>query len=251
MDWGVNLPFTFRERRSTTEGSLELSSQDVLQMLGRACRPQHDTFGESIVITNHSKIQYYLSLLNQHQALSAFVMKPFNGLATFICLHSHFVDYQAEDGALNHKRADILILLRTRGETGAPKSTREGAHSCERKPAAKFASVPANAALILGRSMTLLRQFQGILAQIFRKAEDKQFPWYRYFDLRFVNLASCLDPPELGELIDSSKFLTLDAWCTVSPIASRCLTFEDEKILRQRPSLSWWKMRNKLSFHNT
>lgn len=38
---------------------------DVLQMLGRAGRPQYDTKGEGILITNHSELQYYLSLLNQ------------------------------------------------------------------------------------------------------------------------------------------------------------------------------------------
>lgn len=35
------------------------------QMLGRAGRPQYDTKGEGILITNHSELQYYLSLLNQ------------------------------------------------------------------------------------------------------------------------------------------------------------------------------------------
>lgn len=37
----------------------------MLQMLGRAGRPQYDTKGEGILITNHSELQYYLSLLNQ------------------------------------------------------------------------------------------------------------------------------------------------------------------------------------------
>jgi pre-mRNA-splicing helicase BRR2 len=43
----------------------ELDPLDVLQMLGRAGRPQYDTKGEGIVITNHSELQYYLSLQNQ------------------------------------------------------------------------------------------------------------------------------------------------------------------------------------------
>lgn len=34
-------------------------------MLGRAGRPQYDSKGEGILITNHSELQYYLSLLNQ------------------------------------------------------------------------------------------------------------------------------------------------------------------------------------------
>lgn len=36
-----------------------------LQMFGRAGRPQYDTKGEGIMITNHSELQYYLSLMNQ------------------------------------------------------------------------------------------------------------------------------------------------------------------------------------------
>jgi hypothetical protein len=37
---------------------VELSSQDVLQMLGRAGRPQFDTYGEGMIITNHAELQY-------------------------------------------------------------------------------------------------------------------------------------------------------------------------------------------------
>ena len=34
-------------------------------MMGRAGRPQYDTLGEGIIITNHSELQYHLSLNNQ------------------------------------------------------------------------------------------------------------------------------------------------------------------------------------------
>ena len=44
---------------------VELGALDILQMFGRAGRPQYDTKGEGILITNHSELQYYLSLLNQ------------------------------------------------------------------------------------------------------------------------------------------------------------------------------------------
>jgi pre-mRNA-splicing helicase BRR2 len=37
----------------------------MLQMMGRAGRPQFDTLGEGIIITNHSELQYHLSLNNQ------------------------------------------------------------------------------------------------------------------------------------------------------------------------------------------
>ena len=36
-----------------------------MQMIGRAGRPQYDSFGEGIIITTQNELQYYLSLLNQ------------------------------------------------------------------------------------------------------------------------------------------------------------------------------------------
>jgi len=36
----------------------------MLQMMGRAGRPQYDTKGEGIIITTHQELQYYLSLNN-------------------------------------------------------------------------------------------------------------------------------------------------------------------------------------------
>jgi pre-mRNA-splicing helicase BRR2 len=33
-------------------------------MMGRAGRPQYDTLGEGIIITNHNELQYYLSMNN-------------------------------------------------------------------------------------------------------------------------------------------------------------------------------------------
>ena len=72
LAWGVNLPAHTVIIKGTQiynpeKGRwMELSSQDVLQMLGRAGRPQYDTFGEGGIITNHGELQYHLSLLN-HQ----------------------------------------------------------------------------------------------------------------------------------------------------------------------------------------
>ncbi|KAH9902242.1 Sec63 Brl domain-containing protein [Xylariomycetidae sp. FL2044] len=71
LAWGVNLPahtviIKGTQVYSPEKGSwVELSPQDVLQMLGRAGRPQYDTYGEGIIITSQSEMQYYLSLLNQ------------------------------------------------------------------------------------------------------------------------------------------------------------------------------------------
>jgi len=82
LAWGVNLPAHTVIIKGTQiynpeKGRwTELSSQDVLQMLGRAGRPQFDTFGEGVIITNHSELQYYLSLMNQQLPIeSQFVSK--------------------------------------------------------------------------------------------------------------------------------------------------------------------------------
>ena len=66
---------------------VELSSQDVLQMLGRAGRPQFNTCGEGITITNHSGLRYYLSLLNQQLPIeSQFMSKLSDNLNAKIAL---------------------------------------------------------------------------------------------------------------------------------------------------------------------
>jgi pre-mRNA-splicing helicase BRR2 len=80
LAWGVNLPahtviIKGTQVYSPEKGSwVELSPQDVLQMLGRAGRPQFDSFGEGIIITSQSEIQYYLSLLNQQLPIESQLM---------------------------------------------------------------------------------------------------------------------------------------------------------------------------------
>ncbi|KAJ7709781.1 Sec63 Brl domain-containing protein [Mycena rosella] len=351
LAWGVNLPAHTVIIKGTQiynpeKGRwVELSSQDVLQMLGRAGRPQYDTYGEGIIITNHSELQYYLSLLNQQLPIeSQFVSKLADNLNAEIVLgtirnrdeavqwlgytylyvrmlkspglYGVGVDYQDDDTGLIQKRADIAHsaavllekcqLLKYERSSGRFQSTELGriashyyvtynsmmtynqhlrptmstlelfrvfalsnefkllpvrqeeklelAKLLERvpipvkegveEPAAKINvllqayisqlkldgfvlvadmvfvqqsagrilramfeiclkrgwAVPAKAALDLCKmvekrmwgSMTPLRQFKGVQADIIRKAEGKQFPWYRYFDL---------SPPEIGELI--------------------------------------------------
>jgi pre-mRNA-splicing helicase BRR2 len=70
LAWGVNLPAHAVIIRGTqiydpSKGRwAELSPLDVLQMLGRAGRPQYDSQGEGIILTQHSQLQYYLSLTN-------------------------------------------------------------------------------------------------------------------------------------------------------------------------------------------
>jgi pre-mRNA-splicing helicase BRR2 len=93
LAWGVNLPAHTVIIKGTQiynpeKGRwVELSPQDVLQMLGRAGRPQFDTFGEGIIITNHAELQYYLSLMNQQLPIeSQFVAKLADNLNAEIVL---------------------------------------------------------------------------------------------------------------------------------------------------------------------
>ncbi|KAK9269921.1 hypothetical protein L1049_025494 [Liquidambar formosana] len=82
LAWGVNLPAHTVIIKGTQiynpeKGAwTELSPLDVMQMLGRAGRPQYDSNGEGIIITGHSELQYYLSLMNQQLPIeSQFVSK--------------------------------------------------------------------------------------------------------------------------------------------------------------------------------
>ena len=71
LAWGVNLPAHTVVIKGTQVydpskgGHVELSPQDVMQMIGRAGRPGYDSSGEGIIVTTHDEVQFYLSLLNQ------------------------------------------------------------------------------------------------------------------------------------------------------------------------------------------
>jgi len=93
LAWGVNLPahtviIKGTQVYSPEKGAwVELSPQDVLQMLGRAGRPQYDTYGEGIIITTHAELQYYLSLLNQQLPIeSQFISKLVDNLNAEVVL---------------------------------------------------------------------------------------------------------------------------------------------------------------------
>lgn len=70
LAWGVNLPAHAVIIKGTQVYSpehgrwIELSPMDVMQMMGRAGRPQFDTFGEGHIITTKADVLYYLSMLN-------------------------------------------------------------------------------------------------------------------------------------------------------------------------------------------
>ena len=82
LAWGVNLPAHTVIIKGTQMYSpehsawVELSPQDVLQMLGRAGRPQFEKCGEGIIITKATELQYYLSLMNAQLPIeSQFIRK--------------------------------------------------------------------------------------------------------------------------------------------------------------------------------
>ena len=81
LAWGVNLPAhtviikgtrVYNPEHSSWEN---LSHLDVLQMFGRAGRPQFDTFGEGIIITELRELQYYISVLNQQLPIESHFLR--------------------------------------------------------------------------------------------------------------------------------------------------------------------------------
>ncbi|XP_020291198.1 activating signal cointegrator 1 complex subunit 3 isoform X2 [Pseudomyrmex gracilis] len=80
LAWGVNLPahaviIRGTEIYDSNHGSfVDLGILDVLQIFGRAGRPQFDKSGHAVIITSHDKLSHYLSLLtNQIPIESSFI----------------------------------------------------------------------------------------------------------------------------------------------------------------------------------
>lgn len=77
LAWGVNLPahtviIKGTQVYSPEQGKwIELSQQDIFQMMGRAGRPKYDDSGEGIIITGYDELRYYLSLLNTQISLES------------------------------------------------------------------------------------------------------------------------------------------------------------------------------------
>ncbi|KAL5720578.1 RNA helicase [Ranunculus cassubicifolius] len=95
LAWGVNLPAHTVIIKGTQvynpdEGSwTELSPLDLMQMLGRAGRPQYDSCGKGIVLTGQSELTYYMSLMNQQLPIeSQFISKLADQLNAEIVLGS-------------------------------------------------------------------------------------------------------------------------------------------------------------------
>ncbi|RSH79448.1 DEIH-box ATPase [Apiotrichum porosum] len=384
LAWGVNLPAHTVIIKGTQVYNpekgrwSELSPQDVLQMLGRAGRPQFDTFGEGIIITNHGELQYYTSLMNQQLPIeSQFVSRMVDNLNAEIvlgtvrnrdegvqwlgytylyvrmlgspALYNVGADYLEGDSALIQKRADLIhsaaVLLEKGGlvrydrATGVLQSTDLGriashyyvtyssmstynkhlkpnlglidlfrvfalsnefkllpvrqeeklelAKLLERVPIPVKESVDEPVAKVnvllqtyisqltlsgfdivtdmvfiqqsagrilrsmfeiclkkgwaqptrllldlckmverrMWKSMSPLRQFPRVRQEIITRAERKEFPWYRYFDLDAAELGELVGLPKSGQLIESlvHKFPRLDLQAHVLPLTRSLL----------------------------
>ena len=95
LAWGVNLPARSVIIKGTQVYSpekgewTELSPMDVMQMLGRAGRPQFDTKGEGIILTTQKELPFYLSLLNEQLPIeSQFISKLADNLNAEIVMGS-------------------------------------------------------------------------------------------------------------------------------------------------------------------
>lgn len=81
LAWGVNLPahtviIKGTQIYSPEKGEwVELSPLDIVQMMGRAGRPQYDAEGEGIILTKATELQYYLSLMNQQLPVESQLIK--------------------------------------------------------------------------------------------------------------------------------------------------------------------------------
>ncbi|OXA58136.1 Activating signal cointegrator 1 complex subunit 3 [Folsomia candida] len=95
LAWGVNLPahaviIKGTEIYDAKQGNfVDLGILDVLQIFGRAGRPQFDTEGDGTIITTHDKLAHYLSLLtNQYPIESSFIKFLADNLNAEIALGS-------------------------------------------------------------------------------------------------------------------------------------------------------------------
>uniref|UniRef100_A0A8C7XEW1 Activating signal cointegrator 1 complex subunit 3 n=1 Tax=Oryzias sinensis TaxID=183150 RepID=A0A8C7XEW1_9TELE len=77
LAWGVNLPAHAVIIKGTQiydakRGAfVDLGILDVMQIFGRAGRPQFDKFGEGTIITTHDKLSHYLTLLTQQNPIES------------------------------------------------------------------------------------------------------------------------------------------------------------------------------------
>lgn len=81
LAWGVNLPAYAVIIKGTDiydpnqTDSRDVSILDVQQMFGRAGRPQYDSSGEATLMTDHSKVNYYIGALTNSSPIDSRFLK--------------------------------------------------------------------------------------------------------------------------------------------------------------------------------
>ncbi|KAJ9082208.1 putative steryl acetyl hydrolase mug81 [Entomophthora muscae] len=93
LAWGVNLPAYAVVIRGTQVydpqkgATMDLSILDVLQIFGRAGRPQYESHGEGYILTTGDKLAHYVSAITQqHPIESNFIGSLVDNLCAEICL---------------------------------------------------------------------------------------------------------------------------------------------------------------------
>ncbi|KAI0987954.1 hypothetical protein GJ496_008006, partial [Pomphorhynchus laevis] len=77
LAWGVNLPAHSVVIKGTSiydskrSAFVDIGILDVLQIFGRAGRPQFDTSGHGIIITTEDKVSYYLALITRQHPIES------------------------------------------------------------------------------------------------------------------------------------------------------------------------------------
>ncbi|PZC71643.1 hypothetical protein B5X24_HaOG212854 [Helicoverpa armigera] len=214
LAWGVNLPAHTVIVKGTQVYSAErgrwaeLGALDVLQMLGRAGRPQYDTKGEGILITNHSELQYYLSLLNQQLPIeSQLVSKLPDMLNAEIVLGS----VQSVRDAVTWLGYTYLYIrmLRQPALYGISQE--------------KF------------QEDSLLELHRADL--VIKKLEKKNFPWEKLYELGPNEIGELVRAPKLGKMIHKyvHQFPKLELATHIQPITRSTLRVE----LTITPDFHW------------
>lgn len=81
LAWGVNLPAYAVIIKGTDiydpnmTDSRDLSILDVQQMFGRAGRPQYDSSGEAVLMTDHAKVNHYIGALTNSSPIDSKFLK--------------------------------------------------------------------------------------------------------------------------------------------------------------------------------
>ena len=109
LAWGVNLPAhtviikgtrVYNPERSEWDN---LSQLDVLQMFGRAGRPNLDTRGEAFLMTEHSELQGYISILNQQMPIESH----------FLCTIANHMNAEISLGSISNMNEAVEWLSNT------------------------------------------------------------------------------------------------------------------------------------------